>query len=196
MPKENEDSIPYYQYKHTLSKSSSSGSTRADSFEEREKQRADLSERLHNAEEDARKLEKEKEKLEHKLKEAKMAAANVAETEVNRTCIWIDTSIYTCTCIDLAIYPCWIVYTLYMYMYMQYFYLHVNVTQFLIQTDLTVRLSVAEEDAHKLKKENEKLERKLKEAEMVAAQADMAGTEVHVHVHSTYRHIHVHCTCI
>ena len=188
MPKENEKSIPFHQYKHTLSKSSSSGSTRADSFEEREKQRVDLSERLRIAEEDARKLEKENEKLEHKLKEAKMAAANVAETEVNSTCIWIDTSIYTCTCIDLAtcIYPCWIVYTL--YMYIQYFYL--NVTQFLIQTDLTVRLSVAEEDAHKLKKENEKLERKLKEAEMVAAQADVAGTEVHVHVHCTYRHIH------
>ena len=72
-------------------------------------------------------------------------------------------------------------------------YMQLNVTQFLIQTDLTVRLSVAEENAHKLKKENEKLERKLKEATMVAAQADAAGTEVHVHC--TYRHIHVHVHC-
>ena len=102
MPQENEKSIPFHQYKHALSKSSSSGSTHADLFEEREKQRADLTERLCNAEEDARKLKKKKEKLEHKLKEAKMAAANVAETEVNSTCtcIWIDALIYTC--IDLA----------------------------------------------------------------------------------------------
>ena len=54
----------------------------------------DLTERLCNSEEDARKLKEEKEKLEHKLKEAKMAAANVAETEVNSTCIWIDALIH------------------------------------------------------------------------------------------------------
>ena len=97
MPKENEDSFPFHQYKHALSKSSSSGSTHADSFEEREKRRTDLSERLRIAEEDARKLKKEKEKLEHKLKEAKMAAANVDETEVNSTCIWIDALIHVYT---------------------------------------------------------------------------------------------------
>ena len=45
-------------------------------------------------------------------------------------------------------------------------------------TEHTARLSVAEEDARKLKKENEKLERKLKEAELVAAQAYIAGAEV------------------
>ena len=47
-------------------------------------------------------------------------------------------------------------------------------------TEHTARLSIAEEDARKLKKENEKLERKLKEAELVAAQAYIAGAEVHV----------------
>ena len=57
-------------------------------------------------------------------------------------------------------------------------------------TELTARLSVAEEDARKLKKENEKLERKFKEAELVAAQADIAGAEVHAC--TMYIHIHIH----
>jgi predicted nucleic acid-binding Zn-ribbon protein len=45
-------------------------------------------------------------------------------------------------------------------------------------TALTKQLSTAEDEVQKLKKENEKLERKLKEAEEVAHQAGAAATEV------------------
>lgn len=47
-------------------------------------------------------------------------------------------------------------------------------------TLLTTKLSEAEEEVQKLKKEKEKLERKLKESEEVASQAGNAAIEVHV----------------
>lgn len=67
-------------------------------------------------------------------------------------------------------------------------------------TTLTQRLSEAEEEAEGLRKEKEKLERKLKEAEEVAAQTSIAAQEVktlHLQIVYTYRlyisiHIHVH----
>ena len=45
-------------------------------------------------------------------------------------------------------------------------------------TELTERLSVVEGEKEQLRKEKEKLERKLNEAKQVAAQADVAVTEV------------------
>lgn len=63
-------------------------------------------------------------------------------------------------------------------------------------TTLTQRLSEAEEEAEGLRKEKEKLERKLKEAEEVAAQTSIAAQEVktlHLQIVYTYRlYISIH----